>query len=79
MPHVMIKLAEGHSEAEKLDLTDLIAKAVADALGSAQPEISVAVREFSRTVWMDEVYAPDIAVNAAFLTRRPGYGPLADD
>lgn len=77
MPHVLVKLASGHSDAEKTALTRRIVDAVTASLGSAEGEVSVALEDVAAEEWMDAVYAPDIAGREALLTKRPGYGSLA--
>lgn len=75
MPHVIVKLWPGRSEAQKEALSQRMAQALSETMGSSDGSISVAIEEVPSERWMDEVYAPEIAPNLDRLYKKPGYGP----
>jgi 4-oxalocrotonate tautomerase len=77
MPHVIVKIVPGKSPEQLRRLTDLILRDVTDVLRVDEALVSVAVEQVAPEAWMDTVFTPDIAGNAASLTKRPGYGPDA--
>ena len=77
MPHVIVKMYAGRSDAEKQALADGVTAAVRKTLGYGAESVSVAVEDVSPADWMRDVYEPDIAKRQAQLFKRPGYGPLA--
>jgi len=76
MPHVAVKLYAGRSPADKQRLSEALAKAVMETLGSSEASVSVAIQDVAPDAWMDDVYAPEIAGKADSLFKRPGYGSL---
>lgn len=78
MPHVIVKLWPGNSDARKRELTDAIVREVTGILGSGEASVSVAIEEVQPTDWMDLVFGPEIAGRRATLTKPPGYGPALD-
>jgi 4-oxalocrotonate tautomerase len=77
MPHVIVKLWPGKSEAQKTRLAEAITKDVASILNYGDASISVAFEEVDARAWREQVYEPDIVGKAATLYKKPGYG-LAD-
>ncbi len=77
MPHILVKMVVGHPTAAREALSDRIAAAVTEALGSTADEVSVAIEEVPSADWMTAVYAPEIAAYPELLVKRPGYGSLA--
>ena len=73
MPHVIVKLWPGKSEAQKSRLTERIARAVMDVLNYGDESVSVAFEEISAKEWKDKVYKPDILSQPEKLYKRPGY------
>lgn len=77
MPHIVIKMKPGRSDA----LKEQIAKALTDALVAAievpEKAVSIAIEEVPGDDWMAKVYEPEIAGKAATLVKKPGYGSLA--
>jgi 4-oxalocrotonate tautomerase len=73
MPHVIVKLWPGKSEAQKSRLTERIAQAVMDVLNYGDESVSVAFEEISAKEWKDKVYKPDILSQPEKLYKRPGY------
>ena len=78
MPHVIVKLYAGRSDAEKTRLADAISETLIRTLGSREASISVAVEEFAPEDWAEAVYRPDIAEQPARLYKKPGYDPFKD-
>lgn len=76
MPHVVVKLWPGPSEAKKQELADRITRALIDSIGTADESVSIAIEEVPSSRWMTEVYRPDIEPNMARLYKRPGYEPF---
>jgi 4-oxalocrotonate tautomerase len=73
MPHVIIKLWPGKSEAQKAALAERIARDVMEVLSSSEKSVSVAIEEIESAEWAEKVYRPDIVEKAATLYRKPGY------
>ena len=73
MPHVIVKLWPGKSEAQKKQLADRIARAVLEVLGYGEESVSVAMEEISSRDWAEEVYDPDIACKPKQIYKQPGY------
>ena len=73
MPHVIVKLWPGKSEAQKSRLTERIAQAVMDVLNYGDESVSVAFEEINAKEWKDKVYKPDILSQPEKLYKRPGY------
>ncbi len=76
MPHVIVKLYPGRSEAQKQELADAIAREVVAIAGCADKSVSVAIVEVTPAKWADEVYTPDILEQADKLYKKPGYNPF---
>lgn len=75
MPHVIVKLYPGRSEAQKCDLAARITTALTEALGSAEASISIAIEEVPGADWADQVFDPEIRPNLDRLYKKPGYQP----
>jgi 4-oxalocrotonate tautomerase len=73
MPHVIVKLWPGKSEAQKRRLADKIAGDVMEVLHYGEESVSVAVEEIKSTDWAREVYGPDIKDKWDKLYKKPGY------
>lgn len=77
MPHVIIKLHPGRTDAEKERLADRMAEVLHETLAYRPENVSVVVEEVAPERWMQNVYEPDIQQRQSDLFRRPGYGPLS--
>ena len=77
MPHVIVKLWPGKSEAQKTELAARIAEDVMSVLGYGAESVSVSLEEVSSRDWMDKVYKTDIQDGPGKLYKKPGYGPDA--
>ena len=73
MPHVIVKLWPGKSEAQKRRLAERIARAVMDVLDYGEESVSVAMEEVAARDWAEQVYKPDIAGMPEQLYKKPGY------
>jgi 4-oxalocrotonate tautomerase len=77
MPHVIVKLWPGQSEAQKSQLAGRIVRDVTDVLGYGEESVSVAMEEVDARDWAEKVFKPDIASKPDHLYKKPGY-ELAD-
>ena len=73
MPHVIVKLWPGKSEAQKRRLAEAITRDVTAILDYGDESVSVAMEEITPDEWRDRVYRPDILDSAAPLYKKPGY------
>lgn len=74
MPHVIVKLVPGKSDAQKQRLTDAITRGVTELLDYDADAVSVAFEEVAADAWETAVYRPDILGRWSSLTKQPGYG-----
>jgi 4-oxalocrotonate tautomerase len=74
MPHVIVKLWPGKTEAQKQRLSDAIVRDVTSVLNYGEESVSVGFEEVSPEDWSTRVYAPDIQDKWNTLTKTPGYG-----
>lgn len=75
MPHVIVKLWPGKSDAQKRDLSAAIVGNVTRILGYGDEAVSVGFEEVQPDAWTVQVYEPDIRGRWHTLTKEPGYGP----
>ena len=73
MPHVMVKLWPGKSDAQKKRLSEKIVQDVMGVLDYGEESISVAFEEVRSSDWEAHVYQPDIKAKWDMLTKKPGY------
>lgn len=73
MPHVIVKLWPGKSEAQKKQLAERITEAVTSVLGYGDESVSVAMQEVASKDWAARVYQPDIVECPGQLYKKPGY------
>jgi 4-oxalocrotonate tautomerase len=73
MPHVIVKLWPGKSEAQKNRLADRITQAVTEVLHYGDESVSVAFEEVRAKDWSEKVYKPDILSQPEKLYKKPGY------
>ena len=76
MPHVIVKMYSGRTEAQKKKLAEEVTKAVMASTGNGE-SISVSIEDIAPSDWTDRVYKPDIENGTGKLYKPPGYGPLA--
>jgi len=75
MPHVIVKLWPGKTDAEKRRLSDAIVRDVTGVFAYRAESISVGFEEVSPSEWTAFVYEPDIRRKWTTLTKKPGYEP----
>ena len=73
MPHVIVKLAAGRSEAEKFSLAEEITRAVTRTLDYGPDAVSVSIEDVAPEGWAEHVFIPDIIDKADTLYKKPGY------
>jgi 4-oxalocrotonate tautomerase len=73
MPHVIIKLWPGQSEAQKSQLAERIVRVVMEVLGYGEESVSVAMEEVEARDWAEKVFKPDIVSKPDQLYKKPGY------
>ena len=73
MPHVIVKIWPGKTEAQKQALAEAVTKNVMEILGNSEGSVSVAVEEVDSERWREEVYLPEIAGQPDRLYKKPGY------
>ena len=73
MPHVIVKLWPGKSEAQKVRLAETIAQDVMEVLDYGEESVSVAMEEIKSSDWTKQVYQPDIKAKWDKLYKQPGY------
>jgi 4-oxalocrotonate tautomerase len=73
MPHVIVKLWPGKSEAQKARLAEKITRDVVEVLDDGDESVSVAIEEIESSDWANRVYQPDINGKWDTLYKKPGY------
>jgi 4-oxalocrotonate tautomerase len=73
MPHAIVKLMPGRSEAQKTRLSETIAQDMIDVLCTGEESVSVAFEEITSSDWAKQVYQPDIKTKWHTLYKKPGY------
>ena len=78
MPHIIVKLWPGKSEAQKKELAERITKDVMSVLKYGEESVSVAMEEVSSREWMKQVYKPDIQEKFKNSGIEPYWGDTAE-
>ena len=73
MPHIIVKLFPGRSEAQKMALTEKIVENVIAVTGCPDRAVSVSFEEVDEKDWMEQVFEPDILNKKETLYKKPGY------
>jgi 4-oxalocrotonate tautomerase len=73
MPHVIVKLATGKSEQQKVQLAEAIVKEVMGVLHCDEDPVSLAIEEIEPKDWVEKVYKPEILSGRGKLYKKPGY------
>jgi 4-oxalocrotonate tautomerase len=73
MPHVIVKLWPGKSQAQKKRLAERITQDVMNILAYGEEAVSVAFEEVKSSDWAKQVYQPDIKAKSDTLYKKPGY------
>ncbi|MGY5777342.1 tautomerase family protein [Rhizobium sp. LEGMi135b] len=76
MPHIILKMAAGRTEAMKHAVAENLAKAVIETLGVDESSVSVAIEDVAMSDWAGKVYAPDIQDKSDTIYKKPGYDPF---
>ena len=72
MPHVIVKMWPGRSEAQKEQLAAQIAKDMMEIIQCPEDSISIAVEEIAEEEWKEKVH-PEIFGKDTHLYKKPGY------
>lgn len=75
MPHIIVKMYKGRSEAMIKDMVDKVTNVIMESLDVKESSVSVAVEEFEPSKWKEEVYQPDIIEKSNTVYKKPGYTP----
>ena len=75
MPHVVVKMLPGRSEAQKRALSNAITEAVMTHAVCGEDAVSIAIEDVGGTDWKPLVYNPEIAPKMDQLYKKPGYKP----
>jgi 4-oxalocrotonate tautomerase len=75
MPHVIVKLWPGKSEAQQATLAAAIVKDVTKVLHYGEESLSVSMEEVPASEWLEKVYKPHIEARPDQLYKPPGYRP----
>ena len=73
MPHVVIKLLAGRSEATKQHLADEVTQAVMASIDCTEDAVSVDIQDVGKSEWADQVDTPEIAPHLDRLYKKPGF------
>lgn len=73
MPHVIVKLWPGKTEAQKHELANLIANDVMSVLNYGGASVSVSFEEIEAARWREDVYLKDITGHPERVYKKPGY------
>jgi len=73
MPHVIVKLWPGKSEAQKQRLAEEIVKDFVELFGYKEDSLSIAIEEVLQKDWAEKVYKPEIINHPEKLYKKPGY------
>jgi 4-oxalocrotonate tautomerase len=73
MPHVIVKMWPGQSEAQKKRLAEKIARDVMETLHYGEESVSIAIEEIKSSDWAKQVYRSDIKDKWDTLYKKPGY------
>lgn len=73
MPHVIVKLWPGKSEAQKARLAEKITRDVMEVLDYGDESVSVAIEEIKSSDWAKQVYQTDVKGKWDTLYKKPGY------
>jgi 4-oxalocrotonate tautomerase len=76
MPHVIVKLVVGRSDAQKAKIAEEVTKAVMATANCAEKAVSVSIEDIAAEDWVEAVYKPDILARPETLVKKPGYDPL---
>ena len=75
MPHVIVKMYAGRSDAQKAALAEAVTQAVMRANGCGADAVSVGIEDVAPSDWVGRVYEPDIVAKPDTIFKTPGYDP----
>lgn len=75
MPHAVIKMYPGRTEAQKQALAAEITAAIIKVTGCGEGAVSVGIEDVQPEDWTASVYMPEIAEKSATIYKKPGYDP----
>ena len=73
MPHIIVKLWKGKTEAQKKKLAAELTKTAMSIIGYGEESFSVVIEDIDEKDWADKVYKPDIIDKKDKLYKPPGY------
>lgn len=73
MPHIIVKLWKGKTEAKKKKLADELTKTAMSIIGYGEESFSVAIEDVEPNDWKEKVYQPDIIKQKEKIYKEPGY------
>jgi len=73
MPHIIVKLATGKSEHQKVRLAKAIVKDVMEVLNCGEAPVSLAIEEIEPQDWAEKAYKSKILNGPGKLYQKPGY------
>lgn len=76
MPHVIVKMYPGRSEAQKKALAQKLTEDVVTIAQCKETSVSVSIEEVEPDVWPENVYQPDILDGNGVLYKQPEYNPF---
>ena len=76
MPHIIVKLASGRSDTQKIAIAEAVTEAIMAAASVLEDAVSVAIEDVAKEAWVEQVYRPDILPRLDTLHKKPGYHPL---
>ena len=77
MPHVIIKMYPGRTEAQKEKLAEVITQSVVDIAGTSEEHVSIDIQEINPEDWAESVYKEEILPKLDKLQKKPGYNPFS--
>ena len=72
MPHVIVKMFPGRTEAQKQALAEALTQAVMTTIGSQRESISVGIEDVPQAEWAAAVKAPDIDAKPGTIYKQFG-------
>ena len=76
MPHLILKLQSGRTEAQKAAIAAELTKAIVASAGCTEDAVSVSIEDVDAKNWVEMVYRPDILAQSEGLYKKPGYDPF---
>ena len=73
MPHIVVKMHSGRSEAQKHEIAEEVTRAIMKSAKSSEASISVGIEDIDPADWDAKVFEPEIAGKAHTLYKKPGY------